>query len=222
MYDYNALVWLALSCMCVRVLYVLVDHVLTQQNTKYNTLPIERKMYIQKNLVKSTVLAFLCVVTVIYIVVPVTQFGFWDNYAIHRLAVVYVSNDVVGLICVDKLPMTTRIHHLITTSLVVVSLGIDFETSDIGQAMVVYTCASATAYIVNFHLGARWLCARDALLWLRYLAATIYVVCCGFSWSWHIHWLWTTSRLNVYHALYIFMLGWIVRDDVILMRWLTT
>jgi hypothetical protein len=222
MYDYDALVWLALSCAGVRVLYLWVDHVLANRNPKYARLPVDRKMYIQKNLVKSTVLAFLCVVAVFYIVVPVTQFEYWDNYAIHRIAVVYVSNDVVGLICVDKLPMTTRIHHIITTSLVVVSLGIDFATSDIGQAMVVYTCASATAYIVNFHLGVRWLCARDALQWLRYSAAVVYVCCCGCSWSWHIHWLWTTSRLNVYHALYIFMLGWIVRDDVILMQWLTT
>ena len=118
--------------------------------------------------------------------------------------------------------MNTRIHHIIPTSLVVVSLGIDFATSDIGQAMVVYTGASATAYIVNFHLGVRWLCARDALQWLRYSAAVVYVCCCGCSWSWHVHWLWTTSRLNIYHALYIFMLGWIVRDDVILMQWLTT
>ena len=179
-------------------------------------------MYIQKNLVKSGCLFVLSILASVLVVWPVILYSFWDNYSIHRLAAVYVSNDIVGLICVENLPKTTRVHHIITSMLVVVSLGLDFQTSDIAQAMLVYTLASATAYMVNFHLGVRWLCAKDELKKLRYVAAVIYITCCAVSWSWHVHWLWSTSRLNIFHFMYVFLLAWIVRDDIILMRWLTT
>ena len=222
MYDYDALWWLVWSCIVVRFSYEAVDKLLVQYSDKYLTLPVERRMYIQKNLVKSSCLAVLTTLALWWVVWPIVQYSVWDNYTIHRLAAIYVSNDIVGLICVDKLPKTTRVHHIITSTLVIVSLGLDFGSSDIAQAMLVYTLASATAYMVNFHLGVRWLCARDTLRGLRHSAAAIYVTCCALSWTWHIHWLWSTSRLNIFHAIYVFLLIWVVRDDIILMRWLTT
>jgi hypothetical protein len=179
-------------------------------------------MYIQKNLVKSIILACLVFIALVWVVTPIINDGYWDNFLIHRLAAVYVSNDIIGLICVDNLPKTTRLHHMITSTLVVVSFGLDFNTSDIAQAMLVYTLASATAYMVNFHLAVRWLCAKHGLKKLRYAAAVIYLTCCALSWTWHGYWLWSTANLNIYHACYIFLLGWIVWDDIILMRWLTT
>ena len=78
------------------------------------------------------------------------------------------------------------------------------------------------AYVVNFHLGVRWLCAKNDLKWLRYTAGFIYVVCCSISWLWHIHWTFTTANLNMYHIFYLIIMGWIVYDDIILMQWLTS
>ena len=52
---------------------------------------------------------------------------------------IHGSNDFMGLVCVDQLPKTTRIHHIISTILVFTSLSLDFQESDIGQAMLVYT-----------------------------------------------------------------------------------
>ncbi len=220
-YDYYAILWLVASCMFVRAMYVVVHRVLESQNKKYCTLPLARQMYIQKNLVKSTYLACLTVFASVFVVWAVVTLNVWDNYLIHRLAALYVSNDMVGLICVDSLPKTTRLHHMVTSILVMISLGLDFQSSDIAQAMLVYTMASATAYMVNFHLGVRWLCARDELRWLRYTAAAIYVTCCASSWSWHVYWLCTSNSIHVYHLLYLVLMSWIVRDDIILMRWLT-
>lgn len=133
----------------------------------------------------------------------------------------YVSNDIVGLVCVENLPKTTRIHHIVTTVLVFVSLGLDFQDNEIAQAMLIYTMASAAAYVVNFHLGVRWLCAKHELRWLRLGAGFIYVMCCGISWSWHVYWMCTTANFNMYHVGYLLIMGWIVYDDIILMRWLT-
>lgn len=221
MYDYAAIGWLLMSCLFVRGMYTFMHKYILTLNDKYNSLPQERQMYIQKNLVKSTYLAILTVYATVFVIWPIVYFEYWDNYTIHRLAAMYVSNDIVGLVCVDKLPKTTRIHHIVTSVLVFVALGLDFQYNEIAQAMLVYTMASAAAYVVNFHLGVRWLCAKDELRWLRLSAGAIYVICCGASWSWHVHWTLTTANLNIYHAGYLFILGWIVYDDIILMRWLT-
>ena len=220
MYDYGAILWLITSCVLVRFMYRVMHKYVLVLNGKYTSLPEQRQMYIQKNLVKSSYLALLTIYAIFEIVWPVVQLNTWDNYVIHRLAAMYVSNDVVGLVCVNGLPKTTRIHHLITTVLVFISFGLDFQHSEIAQAMLVYTMSSAAAYIVNFHLGVRWLCARDELKCLRYSAGCIYTTACGVAWSWHLAWITTRPSLHIYHFIYLFLLAWIVRDDIILMRWL--
>ena len=221
MYDYSAILWLLNSCLVVRGMYLVMHKYALTLNVKYNSLPKERQLYIQKNLVKSTYLAILTIYATVFVIWPIVSFEYWDNYTIHRLAAMYVSNDIVGLVCVENLPKTTRIHHLVTTVLVFVALGLDFQHNEIAQAMLVYTMASAAAYVVNFHLGVRWLCAKDELRWLRLGAGFIYVICCSVSWSWHVYWTLTTANFNAYHLGYLLIMVWIVYDDIILMRWLT-
>jgi hypothetical protein len=219
MYDFHALLWLLFSCILVRTMYFITD-ILLYPSSKYIELSQVRRKYIQKNLIKSAYLAVLTLVAMFTIIIPIWRDNIWNNWTIHRLAALYVSNDIVGLVCVDNLPQTTRIHHMTTTVLVFLSFGLDFQTSEIGQAMLVYTMASASAYIVNFHLAVRWLSPRGSLKKLRAFAGVIYVVCCLFSWSWHIWWLYTSELWSIYHFAYISLLFLIVRDDIILMKWL--
>jgi len=221
MYDYDAVYWFVFSCVFVRVMYFVVDQWLARTRPVYNTLPTFRQMYIQKNMVKSFYLAILTIYASMKVILPIYQRGFWDTYTIHRLATLYGSNDFMGLVCVDQLPKTTRIHHIISTILVFTSLSLDFQESDIGQAMLVYTMASASAYIVNLHLAVRLLFERGELVRLRYVAAAIYMTSCGCSWTWHVVWAFSRANFNIYHVLYFLLLGWIVRDDIILMQWLS-
>ena len=221
MYDYYAIYWFLLSCLFVRCMYVLLDHTLKKTSRKYASLPVFRQMYIQKNFIKSIFLAVLTLYALVAVIWPIVYENTWDSYIIHRLGSIYVSNDFTGLVCVDRLPQTTKVHHIITTILVFCSLSIDFQESGIGKAMLVYTMASASAYIVNFHLALRWLCPRHSLRWLRYTAGFIYVTVCILSWTWHFWWICSVSSINVYHTMYLLLLSWIVRDDIILMRWLT-
>jgi len=221
MYDYYALPWFIISCVTVRCMYICIDYNLRKNSRKYISLPEFRQMYIQKNFIKSIILAVLTLYALFAVILPIVRYNEWDTYRIHRLACIYVSNDFTGLVCVNKLPQTTRIHHLITTILVFCSLSIDFQTSEIGKAMLVYTMASASAYIVNFHLAVRWLWPQHSLRWLRYTAGFIYVTACIMSWTWHIWWIYNVSFINIYHTMYFLLLGWIVRDDIILMQWLT-
>ena len=219
MYDYYAIIWFLLSCVFVRSMYFLVDKKLKKYK-RYANLPRFRQMYIQKNLIKSIYLAFLTVYATFAVILQIVNTDTWDNHIIHRVAALYVSNDFVGLVCVDSLPKTTRIHHIVTTILVSAALSIDFQTSDIGKAMLVYTMASASAYIVNLHLAVRWLWPPNTLRWLRYIAGAIYVTCCCLSWIWHLVWI-VSVDISLYHLCYLLTLVWIVRDDIILMQWLT-
>lgn len=219
MYDYGALMWLGVACIQVRYMYFIVD-VILYNNDKYVELTLDRRKYVQKNLIKSIFLALLMVISLSLIVVPIWSYNEWDNWTIHRLAALYVSNDLVGLLCVPNLPKTTVIHHIISCILVVISFGIDFNKSDIGQAMFVYTMASAGAYVVNLHLAIRWL-FEGKLYKFRIFAGVIYVFCCLISWTWHIWWVLTRATLSWAHIGYILMLSLIVRDDIILMKWLT-
>lgn len=223
MYDYDAIFWFACSCFFVRLMYTVIHIVLSRcrcVRLKYLKLQDYRQMYIQKNITKSAYLLCLVVYAMCTILVPICFDNVWNTYQIHRLAVMYVSNDFMGLICVDKLPNTTRIHHVISLVLVFASLSLDFQESDIGQAMLVYTFASATSYLVNLHLGVRLLVHKGDLLRLRQCAALMYVSACFCSWTWHTFWFFSRPFINQYHILYLVLLVFIVRDDIILIQWL--
>ena len=222
MYDYDALYWFISSCIFVRTMYNIVDRLFHIKIKRYRELPRFRQMYIQKNMVKSVYLAILTVYATVTIVWQIYNYGYWNNYIIHRLATLYGSNDFVGLVFVDNLPKTTRIHHIVSTILVFTALSLDFQESDIGQAMLVYTMASAAAYVVNFHLAIRLLFKNADVERLRYTAGAIYIFCRGCSWSWHLYWAFSRVEFNIYHLMYFLLLGAIVRDDIILMQWLSS
>lgn len=221
MYNYVALVFFVCACFFVRCLYLMAHIFLSVMADKYTTLPEHRRLYIQKNFVKSVVLALMLPPAVGIVVYPIWYSNIWHTNIIQFFAALYGSNDFVGLLCVDRLPKTTRIHHMISTFLVLTSFSMDFQTSPVAQSMLVYTFFAASSYIVNFHLAIRWFFPKDATCRLRYLAGAIYALSCGMSWSWQMWWIWNTV-LEWYHYVYIGLMLWIVRDDIILMRWLTT
>tara|TARA_B110000091_G_C13789907_1_gene465146 strand:- start:1340 stop:2008 length:669 start_codon:yes stop_codon:yes gene_type:complete len=221
MYNRSALAIFVVCCFLIRVLYNVVGLLLSTSVPKYASLEPHRKLYVQKNLIKSFVLAFMLPPALIWVVWPIWQSNVWHTPTIQYFAVVYGANDFVGLLCVNNLPKTTRIHHLISTFLVLTSLSMDFQTSSVAQSMLAYTFFAASSYIVNFQLAVRWCFPRGSAIWLRYLAGMIYVLSCAVSWCWQLWWAYSTS-LEAYHFVYIVLMLWIVRDDIILMRWLTT
>lgn len=220
MYNFTALLCGLMFCSVVRVLYEIVDWSLAG-NPLYAALARYRKMYVQKNMVKSFVLALLLPPSMLMVVYPVWSENAWHTARIQYFAVAYGANDFVGLVCVDKLPRTTVLHHLISTSLVLLSLSMDFQVSPVAQSMFVYTFFAASSYIVNFHLSVRWLFPRGQQQRLRQVAAVVYAVSCSLSWCWQLHWMYVTE-LQWYYLVYIALMLCIVRDDIILMQWLTS
>lgn len=219
--DFIALFVGIISCFFIRCIYLVLHFGMSLNFPKYKKLTYDKQQYVLKNLIKSAYLAILTCLALPAIVWPIIQTNTWHSRIIRCFGTMYVSNDFIGLVFVNNLPATTRVHHIVTTCLVFCSLTIDFQTSEIGQAMFVYTIASAAAYVVNLHLAIRWLCIRHSLRWLRHFAACVYVTCCTLAWSWHIWWVrqhW--EKLYIYHMIYLSLLVWIIRDDIILMKWL--
>lgn len=221
MYDYYAILWFAISCISIRMLYTIVDLIIQNNRcqNKYITLPSSKKRYIQKNIVKSIYLALLLCYSLFNVVIPV-YYNKWNNYVIHRIAVLYASNDFTGLICVDKLPTTTKIHHIVSTLMVFASLSLNFQHSDIAQAMFWYTICSASAYIVNLQLGIRFLFRKNDIEVLRNVASKIYIMSCFCNWTGQAFWVYSRSIWTWMHFLYLGLIVWIIRDDIILIKWL--
>jgi len=219
-YDYKALFFLGGMCSLIQQVYPRVDKYL-QRYEKYNNLSLERRKYIVKNFIKSGVLLGLSVGMFRPVVWPAIRYDQWNSKLIHITGAIYTSNDIMGLIMVRDLPYSTKMHHSITTFLCMVCFGIDFQTSQLGRMMFVYTLSSSQAYLVNFYLGARLLTEKSKLEMVRIASRNIYFVCCLFNWSWHILWVFNNYHIvNSGHLLYFALLFWIIKDDIILLSWL--
>lgn len=209
-----------LSCVFVRLAYFGVHYILNTRAGRYAALEPHRQMYVQKNLVKSCYLCALVLAGSWVAIRPIVYENRWDNGVIRLLAVMYGSNDLVGVLVVDQLPTTTKMHHIVSSILVCAAMLIDFQTSLVGQSMLVYTFTSASAYLVNLHLGLRLILESYQLARLRRCAATLYVVACLISWSVHVWWWSQHGAFHWYECLYFIFLSIIIRDDIILMNWL--
>ena len=174
-YNYSALVTLGGMCFSIRLTYPIVDSYL-QRFEKYNNLPLERRNYVIKNFIKSVLLMLLAIAFMKPLILPIIFNDKWDNRLVHISGAIYTSNDLMGLILVKNLPYSTRMHHMITTTLCLTSFGINFQNSHLGKMIFVYTFASAHAYLVNFYLGARLLTEKKRLEIVRIMARNIYFV----------------------------------------------
>tara|TARA_B110000967_G_C18807327_1_gene521718 strand:+ start:599 stop:1285 length:687 start_codon:yes stop_codon:yes gene_type:complete len=217
----NNIYYFILFCGLVRSSYFITDIVLKNTTKKYLTLDNDKQQYVQKNIVKSINLACLTVYGVSQIIYPVVMYNTWDNNIIHICGVFYSSNDFVALLYVNKLSQTTKNHHKITVFLSFVALTVDFKTSTFGKMMFIYTFSSTATYLVNTYLGIRFLYEKDDLTIMKRSARNIYGVSLLLNWCWHIQWCINNfNLLGVQHYLYFLLLFFIIKDDVLLFKWL--
>lgn len=219
-YNYNALILLGTLCISLIPIYNTLDKCL-KINNKYQNLSLQRRRYVIKNIIKSCVLLSMIILLIKPIIIPIILYDKWNNNYIHIGAAFYTVNDLMGLVMVKNLPYSTKAHHTITTTLCLVSFGIDFQTSELGKLLYIYTISSASAYLVNFYLGLRLIMEKQKLEIVRIASRNIYFICCVFNWSWHLIWLFQHYYImNIGHIVYFFLLFWIVKDDIILLSWL--
>jgi len=232
----NEYLIIAKHCLSIAVGYPILYFILLFNETflkqKYST-----RMYIVKNFLKSFILFYISVNLTYellnnYIEGQTTL----DNTLIKSYGSLYVSNDIVALIVVRKLPLTTKIHHIITTSLLFYFFSLDInDYSNIGIMVLIYSLFSAYAFMVNFYLAARYFRVEDQnfitkyinkntfIDKIRYWAYYIYAGLCATNWTVNlIIYIMKIidNSLTLEYVLYALILTMVVRDDIILMEWL--
>ena len=220
-YNFSLIPYFLLFSLYVRIFFFILHNYLNIFNKKYITYPIHRRQYITKNIVKSVNLGALTLFSIPCIIYPAYFYNYWNNNIMKICGLFYSSNDFIALVCVKKLSPTTKNHHRVTIFLSLVSLGIDYTNSTLGRMLFVYTLASSSAFIVNYYLGIRFLYDKKELIETKKLSRNVYGISLLLNWGWHIYW--STNYyylLGPEHIIYFFMLFWIIKDDIILFKWL--
>lgn len=213
-----SLLFVFLSCN-LYMSYPIVDNLLNKNLKNYYLITNKSKRYyIIKNLLKSLNLCLSSIVFVYYVLTPILIEGAWNDNYNHIGAIFYCVNDFVGLLRVDKLPRTTKIHHILSTTLCIYSTTLSYQKFSVARLMFVYCMCSGLTFSVNAYLGLRYLYPCNLL---RQFSLYFYAGVCFFNWSWHIYYtLINYYLLDRYILIYYLLLINIVRDDLILMSWL--
>ena len=206
-----------ITCM----MYYLLLFILNKYVHSFNKIdPDHKKMYVVKNYIKSFFLAGLCFMIPHYFKLFDGQI---DLLFIKRCVIYYIMNDIIGLLLVKKLPTTTIIHH-ITTSLCGLAIMIKESNSiDILTLVVLYAIFSSLAFCVNFYLGYR-IYSKNVVIkyYLSGLSYWVYLLCCIFNWLLQTYLIvLIINTVPILHIiLYFVFIYSVVRDDIILMKWL--
>ena len=142
----------------------------------------------------------------------------------------YIATDLVALLIVPKLPFSTKMHHIVTTLLIIGVSAVDIEVKGYGGLLgvckmaVLYGIFSTMPFLVNAYLALRVVYSKGE--WLHILAKMglwPYLLCCACNWTVHVIWLcylvynWEISIINI---LYLLAISNMVNDDIILIKWL--
>jgi len=200
------------------ILYYILYYLLNKYCSSFNNIqPEHKKMYVVKNYIKSLYLALLCFTLPNYIM------GQYDILFIKRCCIYYIINDLIGLLLVSKLPTTTIIHHSTTSLFGLAILTKKNDNLDILTLTVLYAIFSSLTFLVNFYLGYRVHSSNNYIkYYISKIANCIYIISCAINWIVQLYLfygiIWT---IPLYHTiLYLCFLYSVVKDDLILMKWL--
>ncbi len=206
--------------------YYIVDSLLLKISPKYLALDNEKRTYVVSNIIKSLLLGSITPIagTILYQTMHLDQ---WNNNLIKNIGILYAIPDGVSLALVNKMHMTTKIHHIIVCIFNMISIHNNYEEESIVRCMVIYACFSCFAFIVNLLLGVRFLHDNKKIgIFMARASMYIYVLCCLVNWAWHgkyIHTLvdkcnggYCQITIPAYCGM-IMMLAW---DDIKLNHWL--
>ena len=205
--------------------YFMADKILVIMNEHYRNLNDDKKKYVVSNINKSLLLGGITPIAgnILYNSIYT---GVWNNNLIKNMGIFYSIPDTVSILVVNKMDLTTKIHHTVVIIFNFASIYNDYNENNIFRCMLVYACFSAFAYMVNFQLGARFLHKNKKIdNKLSLLAFVIYFISCFTNWSYHYYTLkdqWSVcSEPDCYKILiYLLMISTIAVDDLKLMKWL--
>lgn len=204
-----------------RIAYPITNNLLNKYVPEYRSItPDHKKMYVVKNFIKSFFLAGLCCIVPFKIISVIS--GNYDVYFIKQCSICYIINDIMGLILVRKMPITTVIHHSITSTLGAFTLLKTSSETNIVDLAVMYAIFSSMAFSVNFYLGYR---VFSNNIWRKKILSItsfwVYLLTCIINWGIQSILITRLYKISpVQFGLYMIFLYSIIKDDIILMKWL--
>lgn len=198
--------------------YGIMKYLLNMYSPSFSMIyPEHKKMYVVKNYFKSCTLMFLLCIY--------TPYCYYYNilYSIDTIrfsVIVYVMNDLLGLLLVDRLPINTLIHHCISVSMGIMIVTKEDLKLDVRLLCFFLGCISMISYSVNFYLAYR-VYLTYYLSVLRISSLVIYSIATIINISFNIniiYYNWDTYS----NYIFLYILGYIgvLLDDLLLLRWL--
>lgn len=204
----------------ILVLYYMFYFWLDILSEKFRNInPAHKKIYVVKNFVKSLYLADIC----LKIPAILTQLynRNLDLIFVKKLSIAYFLNDFIALLIVPKLPTTTVLHHIFSSTLGFYTLTKTTNTIDIQMLALMYGCFSCMSYIVNFFLAYRVIYNNNfSGKILAFLSLIIYISTTALNWLVQVYLLYDSFKFTFGFLGYFVFLYMVMRDDIILMKWL--
>ena len=224
-----------LVCIVLLTVAMYLVHVIWDKiDEKFSSInPSHKKWYVVANLSKAFLLGVQALSFRYWWAVYITYIKLGRHVyrlELKKCAVLYIVTDVVALYMLPKLPRSTILHHVATLLMGMVVWTVDITrpnwdgTLGIVVMIIIYGQCSTMAFLVNAYLA--WRVVYPKAAWLKvvsFLALISYLLCCTVNWSLHLVWLYTcivNLDISILTIIYLIGLGFIVNDDIKLIRWL--
>jgi hypothetical protein len=204
--------------------YNWIDRLLLDNNSLYSTFNKERQLYIQKNLIKCIILSILSSYA-IYVIIQGILFNFWNNEILYFMGLIYSIPDVISLIKVPNLAISTKLHHMSVAILSILNIFNDYTKPTFWRGIVIYAAISILSHLVNCYLAFRFLYPNSKLSNnLCKISLYSYILFCILNWIYQYqiiftHLSTTFSQLDFY--IYISLIHLIIWDDYKLITFLS-
>lgn len=223
---------LIVACSLLSVALIVAHFIWNKLDSRFASVsPVHKKWYVVANMSKCILLCVMCTSSKYWVAVYRSYaLDRFINIECKRTTVLYVATDAVALLLVPKLPTSTVVHHITTILLLAVHWGIDMTTKGwtgligVMKMMMVYGTFSTMSFSVNGYLALRVVYPKSSFTnLLRRVALVTYIICCFGNWSLHLLWF-AYSIYNGYVSLFMLLyagcIGFIVHDDIVLIKWL--
>ena len=228
-FDYINYIFFIINSIIIYYLYK-IFHLHLLKYDDYKMIDANKKLYIIKNFIKSG--AMVLIIGFLYL----NDFNNVINNTLNDekfkwYGGLYVSNDFMGLIMVQKLPNNTKFHHIVCVVLFTIFCFIsDISNNRFAKCIIYYTIFSCHAFLVNMYLALRFFYKpstknklNKSIDIIRISSYYIYLGSLMINILYQLYILLPVFYNNYYEKLdiiYCFLLIPIIKDDLILLEWL--
>ena len=105
---------------------------MSSRSASYAAIPDDKKMYVLSNLIKSA--ALLAYTPSAAVTLYLALMGdVWSTPRIRAMGVLYAIPDAVSMLLVERMAVSTKVHHLCVVLFMAVNLCVTYETETVGR-----------------------------------------------------------------------------------------